>query len=237
MERILRGCLLFAGTVLRVRAAWGHIALQEVAEPEHPFLAVDIGILDAEQRQFVLQPESEGTSQLVGAGPSISKGLQIDGIVGDPRGRIAAFVTSYKQISARTKRLVEFYVRGRTLEDHGFNEEAFLNFYKIYESFRNTLRKRFPIEDTKLRRIESDAQQRTERTNVIARLVGFSIAHNVEFQQALNQYELHRNEIVAHWNFREHDDGWCLSHSAVAVAHFLAHRIVLWEIGQELPPV
>ncbi len=127
MERILCGCLLFAHTVLRVRVN-ERIELHEVAESTHPFLSVDTGILDAEQQEFVLQPETEGTARLVGAGPMISKGLSIDGVLGNPRSRIAAFVSSYKKISTRTKRLIEFDIRGSVLSDQTFYEEAFLNY-------------------------------------------------------------------------------------------------------------
>ncbi len=236
MERILRGCLLFAHTVLRVRVS-ARIELQEVSESEHPFFGVDADLLDAEPQQFTLQPETEGTARLVGAGAFISKGLSIDGIVGNPRSRIAAFVSSYKKISTRTKRLIEFDIRGSVLSDQTFYEEAFLNYYKVYESFRHLLRQRFPLEYTRLRRIKIKADQQKERANTIARLVKLSINRNVrddDFQKKLDKIELHRDQVAAHWNFREHDDEWSLPFNAIAVASFLSHRIVLWEIEQEL---
>lgn len=236
MERILRGCLLFADTVLRVRVS-ARIELQEVSESEHPFFGVDADLLDAEPQQFTLQPETEGTARLVGAGAFISRDLCIDGVLGNPQSRIAAFVSSYKKISTRTKRLIEFDIRGSVLSDQTFYEEAFLNYYKVYESFRHLLRQRFPLEYTRLRRIKIKADQQKERANTIARLVELSINRNVrddDFQKKLDKIELHRDQVAAHWNFREHDDEWSLPFNAVAVASFLSHRIVLWEIEQEL---
>lgn len=236
MERVLRGCLLFAHTVLRVGVS-NQIEFQETSASEHPFFDVDAALFEPEPQQYTLQPESEGTARLIGTGPLSSKVPVIDGIEGNPRSRIDTFVSSYQKIPTRTRRLIEFDIRGNILLVQTFYEEAFLNFYKVYESFRHLLRQRFPLEYTRLRRIKIKADQQKERANTIARLVELSINRNVrddDFQKKLDKIELHRDQVAAHWNFREHDDEWSLPFNAVAVASFLSHRIVLWEIEQEL---
>jgi hypothetical protein len=230
-ERLLRGYLLFGYNAVRVVTKY---TLKETSEPEHPFLIVDNSLLDAEPRTFSLQPETEGTAQLSGEDTIGARYVPIDGIAGNPQASIERFVASYKHVSSRTRRLVELYIRGALLRDFIlFRDDAFLNFYKIYESFRQLLRKRFPAEDCRLRRIESDAGRPRERANVIARLVALPIGHDADFQNALDQIELTRDKIVAHWNFAEDDDNWWPPFHSLAMIMSLAHRIVLWEVEND----
>jgi len=225
-ERILRGYFLYGDSAFFVRMGV-FIHVEQVPARQHAFLNPAPCGFPPEPQTWALQPETEGIAQMVGANSGIGDwSPPEDGCCR----RVERFVLSYADVSARTRRLVELLVRAKRLHAIQLHEEAFLNLYKIYESFVARLRQRFPVEAARLKGTATGEAE----PEVVARLVGYNVQEDHRpYARALRDY---RNQVVAHWNWEESNSNWQLPMKSLAFLYCLAYKIVRWEIGSEARP-